>query len=941
MKLRKNKKGFTIVELVIVIAVIGVLAAVLIPTFINLTDKANKAADDSLVKNLNTALATQEGVPGDTKNNTLHDAIVELEEYGYKLPNLVTKSGENSLLWNRKTNRFLLEKDIAADKSANKTVDVDYFHIQDNIPSGQKYSVYAGNGFNEPDGGVTVSVGFDAGFKAFSEINYSHTSGDDQKVVIRTNGGTLTINAENDEVTHYGQVDYVDIIAVKPASYEERGTTSLIKVAKGNVALNSESKVGEIHFAKTGDVFTDIKVTLENGAQLPDLSRDPVGISLSSDVLVCEVVTSGTSEYYWLSGNATIEDEKVLVSSDKAGTTKTAATAESSTAVAIANAKIGEEVSDPGATVKAASEMTPEEITEATAAGAAKTFAEIGSKEELKAFRDAWNAGKIANGGTYKLTANIDISGENWYPIGSWEFPFNGTFDGNGKTINGLYANSADADHKGTYANNSTVGFGETFGFFGIVGGGNTTVQNVSFANVNIEIYDGKDVGAVIGYAPSNGKFKNSTKTKDQLDNDHKGDSMVEIEPYKSSTSFLGKWNDNTLIGTHEIKLSGITVNGNIKAKSAVGGIAGKLYNSGKVEVLSCTNNANISGGSNTSGIVGYIHYSNDITVDGNTNTGAIRLTGGAGIVHLNDLGNKKIINNTNTGNIIYDAAYSKTSSQSYSWDFIATGAHNSFAYTEFSGNTNTGKFYVQDAEEPENTKGVLVVDAGETVTIDSVSEYNDVVVNGTLNINAATSVYGCLWVQSSGVLNVNAALTVTGTQGYLSLKNNSLTVGTNGSIDATYIIVPNNYTITNNGTIRIRVSVSGPSDSSNGLKKNNLTFVNNGTFIADSSMYYGDGLNFTNNGTYQGNMLLTGSATVVNTANGKYEAHNGNGIDFRGGSGSFTNQAEAPFGTGFDGVSIWVAGTYTVEGCNAHLGAGITNLDLTHEGNTWTATNK
>ena len=38
---RNNKKGFTIVELVIVIAVIAILAAVLIPTFGNVIDKAN------------------------------------------------------------------------------------------------------------------------------------------------------------------------------------------------------------------------------------------------------------------------------------------------------------------------------------------------------------------------------------------------------------------------------------------------------------------------------------------------------------------------------------------------------------------------------------------------------------------------------------------------------------------------------------------------------------------------------------------------------------------------------------------------------------------------------------------------------------------------------------------------------------------------------------
>ena len=41
---KMNKKGFTIVELVIVIAVIAVLAAVMIPTFGGMIEKANKSA---------------------------------------------------------------------------------------------------------------------------------------------------------------------------------------------------------------------------------------------------------------------------------------------------------------------------------------------------------------------------------------------------------------------------------------------------------------------------------------------------------------------------------------------------------------------------------------------------------------------------------------------------------------------------------------------------------------------------------------------------------------------------------------------------------------------------------------------------------------------------------------------------------------------------------
>lgn len=43
MKKLNNKKGFTIVELVIVIAVIGILAAVLIPTFSGVVESANES----------------------------------------------------------------------------------------------------------------------------------------------------------------------------------------------------------------------------------------------------------------------------------------------------------------------------------------------------------------------------------------------------------------------------------------------------------------------------------------------------------------------------------------------------------------------------------------------------------------------------------------------------------------------------------------------------------------------------------------------------------------------------------------------------------------------------------------------------------------------------------------------------------------------------------
>lgn len=50
---KTNKKGFTIVELVIVIAVIAILAAVLIPVFSNVIEKANNS---NITQEVNSAL---------------------------------------------------------------------------------------------------------------------------------------------------------------------------------------------------------------------------------------------------------------------------------------------------------------------------------------------------------------------------------------------------------------------------------------------------------------------------------------------------------------------------------------------------------------------------------------------------------------------------------------------------------------------------------------------------------------------------------------------------------------------------------------------------------------------------------------------------------------------------------------------------------------------
>lgn len=56
---KKLRKAFTIVELVIVIAVIAILAAVLIPTFSNIIDNSEVAADQATATNINTQISIE------------------------------------------------------------------------------------------------------------------------------------------------------------------------------------------------------------------------------------------------------------------------------------------------------------------------------------------------------------------------------------------------------------------------------------------------------------------------------------------------------------------------------------------------------------------------------------------------------------------------------------------------------------------------------------------------------------------------------------------------------------------------------------------------------------------------------------------------------------------------------------------------------------------
>ena len=77
-KIRKNKKGFTLAELLIVVAIIGVLVAISIPIFTSQLEKAREATDAANIRAAYAEVQTA-ALEDDTANETKDVALKQTE----------------------------------------------------------------------------------------------------------------------------------------------------------------------------------------------------------------------------------------------------------------------------------------------------------------------------------------------------------------------------------------------------------------------------------------------------------------------------------------------------------------------------------------------------------------------------------------------------------------------------------------------------------------------------------------------------------------------------------------------------------------------------------------------------------------------------------------------------------------------------------------------
>lgn len=249
MKNKKTKKGFTLVELVVVIAVIATLSAVSIGAYFGVVNRSKQSADQQTITQINKALETDEIING--KASTPSAALEIVKEAGFDVTKLTPTYEGYSYIWNQESNRFVLtdkdNKAIVGDLSTTLYYNWDLVSKYSDAKTG--YSVYLkGNETNVSLGTIsngyyTIDKGLDTGSNTLDGGVYFNTTNTVINAVVKTNGENFKVNSSSSTISHYGSSKLVEVESIASSSLYEYGTALGYVATKGHVVAKSGSTI--------------------------------------------------------------------------------------------------------------------------------------------------------------------------------------------------------------------------------------------------------------------------------------------------------------------------------------------------------------------------------------------------------------------------------------------------------------------------------------------------------------------------------------------------------------------------------------------------------------------------------------------------------------------------------------------------------------------------
>jgi prepilin-type N-terminal cleavage/methylation domain-containing protein len=247
---KKDRKAFTIVELVIVIAVIAILAAVLIPTFSNIIKRSQISADTQLCRNLNTVLtmATSEGrVPG-----SMYDVLYLVSESGYLLGNLNPTAEGYYFAWDtvgqkivyirEDLDTIIYPEDYTIDKS-KCWITVGNKEEAERVAAAG-YNLYLENNIDLIEL-HNVAVSIDTGAYKLGSLVVDGQVADQKAVVLSGNFGTTTLNASNTTFSTTGSISSLNV-GSNTAALNINGNVASLSSSISNTTMSQTGAIGSI-----------------------------------------------------------------------------------------------------------------------------------------------------------------------------------------------------------------------------------------------------------------------------------------------------------------------------------------------------------------------------------------------------------------------------------------------------------------------------------------------------------------------------------------------------------------------------------------------------------------------------------------------------------------------------------------------------------------------